>query len=735
MNTDDPNRIIALIAATETLANAWQTMLTSNTADLDPATVQTASANLDATLAHASSLIRALAAGGGEPTPTRLERRLIACAITHTIGSRLAQETSPAAFPTSGSATALSERITGMRADGRVKVFRCCLAPMTVHRIIQNASDTLPSLFAGPITTLLSAIAHTRYEPQLVDALRSAALAPIDNAMTDAGRGYARCGQWVIICEPDDARLDAAVALLVAALAARGLLLDGSRTQTTSFDEEFCHLGTDYTATAPAPRTTIATPEASADRIVYVGKDGTRIHVAKGRLLVDSASGVPQMFLPQRSVTRIVLTGNVGLSAGARSWALRNGVNVVCLSRRGAYQGQLVNTAATGNAARLLAQASYATDETAKLPLARAIVNAKIRNQIHVLNRIARRDPAQHLADTAARMRACREETAHAADTDELMGIEGAASAAYFDALAMCAPPSVDFNGRSCRPPLDVPNAALSYAYAILLGECVGALHAAGLEPSLGVLHAPTDKRPSLALDLMEEFRPLLVDQTVMALLRTRRLRSEHGTPGPQGEGVWLSADGKKTVVDAYEATVQRSVTGALRIQRQLAQTHPPRGTADGPRHRRTRLPVDRHHLAVRQGSSRDLHRRLRHLLQQAPDPSRQSPAVLGLPHPGIRVPAAPGRRRAQRHAGPARSPDQRGRGRRAHLPPVLHLRRARRNPGRCGRARRRGAVQGGVVRNQLSLISSGLSHPSSRLSNRGARPRPDFGFPLFESV
>lgn len=564
MNTDDPNRIIALITATETLNNAWQIMLTSNTSDLDPATVQTTNADLDAALAHASSLIRALASGSGEPTPTRLERRLIACAITHTIGPHLAQETSPAAFPSSGSTTALSEYITDMRADGRVNVFRCCLASMTVHRIIQNASEALPSLLAGPVTALLAAITHTSHEPQLVDALRDAAMAPIDNTMTDAGHGYARCGQWVIICEPDDARLDAAVALLVATLAARGLLLDGSRTQATSFDEEFCHLGTDYTATTPVPRTTSATHEASADRIVYVGKDGTRVHVAKGRLLVDSASGVPQMSIPQRSVTRIVLTGNVGLSAGARSWALRNGIDVVCLSRRGAYQGQLVNTAATGNAARLLAQASYATDETAKLPLARAIVNAKIRNQIHVLNRIARRDPAQHLADTAARMRAWREETTHAADTDELMGIEGAASAAYFDALAMCAPPTVDFNGRSRRPPLDVPNAALSYAYAILLGECVGALHAAGLEPSLGVLHAPTNKRPSLALDLMEEFRPLLVDQTVMALLRTRRLRSEHGTPGPQGESVWLSADGKKTVVDAYEATAQRSVTGAL---------------------------------------------------------------------------------------------------------------------------------------------------------------------------
>ena len=126
------------------------------------------------------------------------------------------------------------------------------------------------------------------------------------------------------------------------------------------------------------------------------------------------------------------------------------------------------------------------------------------------------------------------------------MGLEGAASSAYFDALALCVPEGIEFNGRSRRPPLDLPNAALSYLYAVLLSECAGALFCAGLEPSLGVLHASTDKRPSLALDLMEEFRPLLVDQTVMALLRTRRLRAEHASLGPKGKGVWLNKDGKR---------------------------------------------------------------------------------------------------------------------------------------------------------------------------------------------
>lgn len=80
----------------------------------------------------------------------------------------------------------------------------------------------------------------------------------------------------------------------------------------------------------------------------------------------------------------------------------------------------------------------------------------------------------------------------------------------------------------------------------------------------LRIAHAPTDKRPSLALDLMEQFRPLLVDQTVMALLRTRKLRFEHGVLEAEAGGVWLGADGKKILVDAYEAACQRSVTGAL---------------------------------------------------------------------------------------------------------------------------------------------------------------------------
>ena len=157
----------------------------------------------------------------------------------------------------------------------------------------------------------------------------------------------------------------------------------------------------------------------------------------------------------------------------------------------------------------------------------------------------------------------------------------------------------VTFDGRSRRPPRDLPNAALSYGYAILLSECVGALHAAGLEPSFGIAHAPTNKRPSLALDLMEQFRPLLVDQTVMALLRTRKLRPEHGVVEAEAGGVWLGSDGKKTLVDAYEAACQRSVNGALPGYSGSWRRYIAHSAQMLARHRRTRLPVERGRLAM----------------------------------------------------------------------------------------------------------------------------------------
>ena len=393
----------------------------------------------------------------------------------------------------------------------------------------------------------------------IASVLADAALLDLDRYATGRGLLYSRVGTALMLAAPNEQRLADAIDTVAAAAIGAGARLTDVTTQYIDEEEALTSIGIDPWITRSSDE-----PTGQADRILYVGCDGARVHVKAGRVLVDAPGSLPATSVPKNSVTRIVLSGNVGLSAGARSWAMRSGVDVVCLSRRGSYQGALIGANRGAHASRLLAQVALTGDHERRVRLAASLIGAKIRGQIHVLTRIARRDQAVHVADTTAHMHAWRRSLAGARTLDEIMGIEGACSNAYFDALAACVPADVTFDGRSRRPPRDLPNAALSYGYAILLSECVGALHAAGLEPSLGVAHAPTDKRPSLALDLMEQFRPLLVDQTVMALLRTRKLRPEHGVVEAEAGGVWLGGDGKKILVDAYEAACQRSVTGAL---------------------------------------------------------------------------------------------------------------------------------------------------------------------------
>lgn len=397
--------------------------------------------------------------------------------------------------------------------------------------------------------------------------LEDVSLLDLDRYATGAGLLYSRVGTALMLAAPSDQRLADAIDAVAAAAINMGARLTDLTTGYIDDEKALASVGIDWQVARPSGE-----PTGQADRILYVGRDGAHIHVKAGRIIVDAPGSLPAISVPKNSVTRIVLSGNVGLSAGARSWAMRGGVDVVCLSRRGSYQGTLIGANRAAHASRLLAPIALTSDHERRVCLAASLIGTKIRGQIHVLTRIARRDQTVHVADTTTHMHAWRRSLAGARTLDDIMGIEGACSNAYFDALPACVPANVTFDGRSRRPPRDLPNAALSYGYAILLSECVGALHSGGLEPSLGIAHAPTDKRPSLALDLMEQFRPLLVDQTVMALLRTRTLRPEHGVAeaeagaggGVEAGGVWLGGDGKKILVDAYEAACQRSVTGAL---------------------------------------------------------------------------------------------------------------------------------------------------------------------------
>ncbi|WP_314567313.1 CRISPR-associated endonuclease Cas1 [uncultured Actinomyces sp.] len=491
-------------------------------------------------------------------TADPVTRALLAESVRETLERRLTTERPNGTFDdTRAGHDAFSRGVVDDYDHGNHHLARAIIRPADPGLVTGAALSRLglPDTDAPVIEELAQASDLT----PLTRILTDAALLDLDRYATGQGLRYSRVGTALMLAAPSEQRLAEAIDAVAAVAINAGARVTDLTTQHIDEEKALASVGIDPWTTRPGDE-----PTGQADRILYVGRDGARVHVKAGRVLVDAPGSLPATSVPKNSVTRIVLSGNVGLSAGARSWAMRSGVDVVCLSRRGSYQGTLIGANRGAHASRLLAQVALTGDRERRVRLAASLIGAKIRGQIHVLTRIARRDEAVHVADTTAHMHAWRRSLAGARTLDEIMGIEGACSNAYFDALSACVPADVTFDGRSRRPPRDVPNAALSYGYAILLSECVGALHAAGLEPSLGVAHAPTDKSPSLALDLMEQFRPLLVDQTVMALLRARKLRPEHGVVEAEAGGVWLGGDGKKILVDAYEAASQRSVTGAL---------------------------------------------------------------------------------------------------------------------------------------------------------------------------
>src|SRR5216683_2580551 len=181
-----------------------------------------------------------------------------------------------------------------------------------------------------------------------------------------------------------------------------------------------------------------------------------------------------------------------------------------------------------------------------------------------LLQRLARRDNTEIISSAVGQIGELLSMLPECGTHDELMGVEGAAARGYFAALGQIMPDGLRFVGRSRQPPGDLINAALSYGYAIILGEAVSALCAAGLDPAIGLLHTEQERRPSLALDLMEEFRPLIVDQVVIAAARRAELRAEHGHREENIHGVLLTKAGREVLVAGYERRMLQHTKGAL---------------------------------------------------------------------------------------------------------------------------------------------------------------------------
>lgn len=289
---------------------------------------------------------------------------------------------------------------------------------------------------------------------------------------------------------------------------------------------------------------------------LYVLTQGAYLQLEHGTVRVTVEGEAPSRF-PLARLSAIVAAGNVTLSPFLIMRCGEDGRSIAWLTRNGRFRGRL-DPPVNGNVLLRRAQHLALDDEARTADIARQIVAGKVQNSRLMLLRAARergrgvqyealRLAAAHLAGVLGRLRDVHELGA-------LRGLEGEAAREYFGVFGhmVRAGPKFEPEGRTRRPPRDRANALLSFLYALVRNECVSALEATGLDPQVGYLHALRPGRPALALDLMEELRPLLADRLALALVNRRMLRDDDFEAAPGG-AVLLRDAGRRAVVAAYQ--------------------------------------------------------------------------------------------------------------------------------------------------------------------------------------
>jgi len=293
---------------------------------------------------------------------------------------------------------------------------------------------------------------------------------------------------------------------------------------------------------------------------LYVQEQGAAVG-KRGQSLVITRAGEERAVARLKEVSQLVLLGNVAVTAQTVHLLCEAGIPIVHFSAGHWFYGI---TASLGlrNAYDRAAQFAAAARPDRCLALARQIVIAKGLNQRTLLRRNGTPPQAvlNQMSELIRRVDAVE-------DPAILLGIEGQLAALYFAHFAtMLAPrdlaPTLDFTARNRRPPRDPINALLSFGYALLAKECTVALLAEGLDPWWGFYHQPRHGRPALALDLMEPFRPLVVDSAVITAVNTGMVGARNFSR--TAAACMLGPEGRKAFIRAYEARLDQLVTHPL---------------------------------------------------------------------------------------------------------------------------------------------------------------------------
>ena len=286
----------------------------------------------------------------------------------------------------------------------------------------------------------------------------------------------------------------------------------------------------------------------------YLRQEGETVVVERERAVVAR--------IPIHTLSGIVCFGNVLCSPFLLGLCGERGIHVSFLTEHGRFLAR-VEGPVSGNVLLRVAQMKAANDPRQARDIAASCVAGKMLNARTILQRRLRDHGDDEVCSHAViELAGAVQQLRKAATTDEVRGVEGTAAARYFEAfneLIVAQRAAFAIRNRNRRPPLDPMNALLSFLYTLLAHDCVGALESVGLDPQIGFLHALRPGRPSLALDLMEEFRAPLVDRMALSLVNLQQLGPKDFKVSESG-AVEMSEAARKTVLLAWQKKKQETI-------------------------------------------------------------------------------------------------------------------------------------------------------------------------------
>ena len=287
--------------------------------------------------------------------------------------------------------------------------------------------------------------------------------------------------------------------------------------------------------------------------ILYVTDAKTKLSIDENRIIADYEDGTRHS-LPIQSVEGITFFTRAHISVACMEECLRHGIPVAFLSKGGRYFGRLVSACHVDAALQRKQSALYDTEFATDL--AQRIIAAKTKNQLTVLRRYAK---SKNADVTGVRENMCRliAKIPAAKSVEEIMGYEGQCAKNYFAGLSMCIEPTFAFNGRSRRPPRDPFNSLISLGYSVLMNDIYNEIETRGLNPYFGFMHRDAEKHPTLASDLLEEWRAVIVDSMAMSLINGHEMGEEHFCFYDEQPGCFLTRDGMKIFLKKLEGKMQ----------------------------------------------------------------------------------------------------------------------------------------------------------------------------------